>query len=247
MSEEVLEPVDNLVQPDPTSQEPVDKPTETVTPQVELKPEEAPKEEAPNDETESTGNEYIDGLLTEFKSNDIDVDKLFGNYEESGDEKDIDFAYLESKVGKLAAKGLIAGFRAENEKLERQAEAESKIIYDAVGGESMWDGIVKWIGGGESGLSREGAEAYNTMLAAGGVQAELAARELSNMYRQSPGFTQDASLQQADQTAQPTGIQPISRAEYVEQLDKVVRKSGEHSPEAKALHERRLFSMKNGA
>ena len=246
MSEEVLEPVDNLVQPDPTSQEPVDKSNETVTPQVELKPEEDPKEAAPKDEIESTGNEYIDGLLTEFKSNDIDIDKLFGNYEESGDEKDIDFAYLESKVGKLAAKGLIAGFRAENEKLERQSEAESKTIYDAVGGESMWDGIVKWIGGGESGLSREGAEAYNTMLAAGGVQAELAARELSTMYKQSPGFTQHASLQSADQTAQPTGIQPISRVDYVEQLDAVVRKSGENSPEANALHERRLFSMKNG-
>jgi hypothetical protein len=243
MSEETTEVVDKLVIPEGESVvEPIvtdpNATDETVT---------GPKEEeAKEEEAESTGNEFVDSLLGEFKANGIDADKLFGNYSESGDEKDIDFAYLESKVGKLAAQGLIAGFKAENEKLERTSEASTKTIYDAAGGEAMWDGIVKWIGEGQSGLSKAGGEAYNAMLAAGGVQAELAARELSTMYKQSPGFTQDASLQSADQSAQPQGIQPISRIDYVEQLDAVVRKSGEHSPEAKALHERRIFSMQNG-
>ena len=246
MSEENTAVVDQVVIPEGEPVvEPVVDPTLTIPEPTEDPVEEPTKEE--DKEVESTGNEYIDSLLGEFKSNDIDVDKLFGNYTESGDEKDIDFAYLESKVGKLVAQGLIAGVRAENDKLEHQSTESAKTIYDAAGGEAMWEGIVQWIGSGASGLSKEGGEAYNTMLAAGGVQAELAARELSSMYKQSPGFTQDSSLQKADQSAQPTGIQPISRIDYVEQLDAIVRKSGEHSPEAKALHERRIFSMQNGA
>ena len=111
----------------------------------------------------------------------------------------------------------------------------------------MWQGIIDWIASGESGLTKEGGEAYNKMLAEGGVQAELAAKELSNMFKQSPGFTQNADLTKADQVAQPQGIEPISRMDYVNQLDKIVREEGEYSPAAEALHKRREFTLRQGA
>ena len=238
-------------------------PEDGVVPQVEQTPEQSPEvtdpvaEDTPKPDTqlpevpdtpiEATGNEFIDSLLTEFKENDVDTDKLFGKFFESGNETDIDLAYLEEKVGKLAAQGLIAGVKAENAKLDAKAESDAKTIYDAAGGEQMWQGILDWIASGDSGLTKEGGEAYNRMLSEGGVQAELAAKELSNMFKQSPGFTQNADLQQADQVAQPQGIEPISRQQYVEELDKVVRTSGEFSPEAEALHKRREFTLRQSA
>ena len=235
---------------------PVDNPIED--PIVDPKPtEETPKEdekkpdtklpEVPEKTIEPTGNEFVDSLLNEFKEQEVDVNKLFGNFLESGDENDIDFAYLEEKVGKLAAQGLIAGVRAENDKLDSKAQSDAQTIYDAAGGEQMWQGIIDWIASGESGLTKEGGEAYNKMLAEGGVQAELAAKELSNMFKQSPGFTQNADLTKADQVAQPQGIEPISRMDYVNQLDKIVREEGEYSPAAEALHKRREFTLRQGA
>ena len=230
---EQIAPVEPVSEPNTTPTEP-NKETPTQLPEI---PEAAP---------EPTGNAYVDDLLVEFKSNDVDVDKLFGDYLETGNEESIDFKYLEEKVGKLAAQGLIAGVRAEGEKLDAAAEAESKVIYEAAGGEQAWEAILKWIGSGESGLSKVGGEAYNKMLSEGGVQAELAVKELSKMYKQSPGFTQEAQLETGDQTAQVTGIQEISRADYVEQLDVLVRKSGENSPGVQALRKRRLYSMERG-
>lgn len=215
------------------------------TPEGNKPPVELP--EPPEKEPESTGNEFIDGLLSEFKEKEVDVAKLLGDYSKTGNINDIDISYLEEKVGKLAAKGLIAGVEAENAKLESKANADAKVIYDAAGGEQMWQGILDWIASGDSGLTREGGEAYNKMLSEGGVQAELAAKELSNMFKQSPGFTQNADLQQADQVAQPVGVEPISRLEYVEELDKAVRQYGEYSPQAEALHKRREFTLRKGA
>ena len=208
---------------------------------------EEPKPEEGDSEFESTGNEFIDTMLTDFTAAGVDTDRLFGKFAETENEADIDVAYLEEKVGKLAATGILAGIKAENEKLEAYVAEESKKIYDAVGGEEAWNQIAEWIGSGESGLSKEGGLAYNKMLEAGGVQAELAARELSNMFKQSPGFTQSGNLVQGDQTAQPSQIEQISQADYISQLDVIVRKEGEYSPAAMALHARREFTLGKGA
>lgn len=203
--------------------------------------------EPPEKAVEPTGNEFVDNLIGELQKNEVDIDKLFGDYLETGNEESIDLAYLEEKVGKLAAQGLIAGVKAENTKLETESAKQAELIYNAVGGEDMWKSIIDWIGSGESGLTREGAVEYNKMLDAGGVQAELAAQELVKMFKQSPGFTQDAQLQQGDQVAQPAQLEPISRIEYVEELDKVVRQYGEYSPQAEALHKRREYTLSKGA
>lgn len=239
-------PTETPVEPTPT-ETPVEEPkVEETSPTEEPKPD-IKLPEVPEKAPEPTGNEFVDGLLTEFKENDVDVDKLFGDYLETGNEESIDLAYLEEKVGKLAAQGLIAGVRAEASKLEQESTEAATAIYEAVGGEQVWQGILDWISSGESGLTKEGGEAYNKMLSEGGVQAELAAKELSKMYQQSPGFTQDANLTTADQVAQPKGIEPISRAEYSQELDKAVREYGEYSPQAEALHKRREFTLSKGA
>jgi hypothetical protein len=195
---------------------------------------------------EPTGNEYIDEALGSLHEGGVDFEKAFGKFAESGNEADIDMAYIESVIGKAATYGIMAGVKAENQKIEQEAAATAKAVHEAAGGKEMWDGVCEWIASGKSGLTKEGWEQYNDMLASGGVQAELASRELSRMYQQSPGFTQPTNMLRGDATAQPSGIEPITRREYAEQLDKVVREKGENSHEAQVLHKRREFALQQG-
>lgn len=195
---------------------------------------------------EPTGNEYIDEALGALHGGGVDFDKAFSKFAESGDEADIDMAYIESVIGKAATYGIMAGVKAENQKIEQEAATTARAVHEAAGGKEMWNGVCEWIASGKSGLTKEGWGQYNDMLASGGVQAELASRELSRMYQQSPGFTQPTNMLQGDATAQPSGIEPITRREYAEQLEQVVREKGENSHEAQVLHKRREFALQQG-
>lgn len=232
---------------EPTTEEPPEKPTlPEVKEENKEEPEKKDKEEDNELPFESTGNEYIDDALGSLHEGGVDFEKAFGKFAETGEESDIDMAYIESVIGKPATYGILAGIKAENQKIEQEAQATAKAVHEAAGGKEMWDGVCEWIASGQSGLTKEGWEQYNDMLASGGVQAELASRELSRMYQQSPGFTQPANMLQGDATAQPKGIEPITRREYAEQLDKVVREKGENSHEAQLLHKRREFALQQG-
>lgn len=238
-------------QPSQPSTEQQEAPTEKpVLPEVkegdEKEPEKDEKQEDDDLPFEPTGNSYIDEALGSLHEGGVDFEKAFSKFAESGDEADIDMAYIESVIGKAATYGILAGVKAENQKIEQEAAATARAVHEAAGGKEMWDGVCEWIASGKSGLTKEGWEQYNDMLASGGVQAELASRELSRMYQQSPGFTQPATLLQGDATAQPSGIEPITRREYAEQLEQVVREKGENSHEAQVLHKRREFALQQG-
>jgi hypothetical protein len=237
----------------PAPAEAVTAPEETKLPELgEAPKEEPPKEEEKKEEIsddlpyEETGNEYIDEALSALHTGGVDFEKAFSKFSETGQESDIDMAYIESILGKSATYGILQGIKAENTKMEGEAAATAKAVHEAAGGKELWDGVCEWIASGTSGLSKEGWGQYNDMLASGGVQAELASRELSRMYQQSPGFTLPANLLQGDATAQPSGIEPISRREYAQELDQVVREKGENSQEAQVLHKRREFALTQG-
>jgi hypothetical protein len=225
---------------------------ETQLPELGEVPTEELKAEVPKEEIsdelpyEETGNANIDEALSALHTGGVDFTKAFAKFAETGLESDVDIAYIESILGKSATYGIIQGIKAENAKLESAAVATATAVHEAAGGKELWDGVCAWIASGTSGLSKEGWGQYNDMLSSGGVQAELASRELSRMYQQSPGFTRPATLLQGDATAQPQGVEPISRREYAQQLDKVVREKGENSQEAQVLHKRREFALTQG-
>ena len=249
-AEAPVEPVTEPVAEAPAAVEAAPATTDKPTlPEVkeEAKPEEKAEAEASEDlPYESTGNEYMDEVLSAFHEGGVDFDKAFGVFSESGKEEDIDLVYIESVLGRAATQGILAGVKAENAKIEAEAVATAEVVHKAAGSKELWDGACKWIASGKSGLTKEGWDQYNTMLAAGGIQSELAARELSKMYQQSPGFTKPANLMEGDATAQPSSVEPISRRQYAEELNKVVRTNGENSPEAQLLHQRRQVAMQRG-
>ena len=220
-------------------------PAEPATPETPAEPDptELPNIAADEDGGvfESTGNEYLDSALQQMVDGGVDLEQAFTGMD--GDNIQPNMDYLNEKLGKAAAHGLIEGIKAENAKMEEWVKTETNALYESVGGEAAWKGITEWIGKGESGLTPEARTEYNQMLSQGGIQAQLAAQALNNMYRQSPGFSEPQPLTTGDATAQPTGIEPISRLAYSEALSKLGTDVG---PEADALHARRLHTMKNG-
>lgn len=238
---ETLEPTVPVVEPvvEPTVTEPTVPAVEPVVePVIPTVPEESP--------FETTGNEYIDDAMQMMHKGGVDLEKAFSKVFETNDPADIDMEYLNSVLGEAAAFGLVEGLKAENDKLESYAAEEVTKINEAVGGPDNWVAICDWIGSGESGMTAEDNSDYNKMLSNGGKQAELAAKELHNMFKQSPGYTIPAVLVQGATPAQPGQLEHISRTEYSQEYSKIVRTEGEQSPKLALLDKRRTFSMSKG-
>lgn len=247
-AEPTVEPT--AAQETPPAEEPAAPKEEGATlPEVEAEKPAEPEVAEPEDDDlpfEATGNEVIDNTFTAFHEAGVDFDKAFSKFAETGDEKDVDYEYLESILGKHTTQIMINSIKAEEERLAKADQELVGRVEEAAGGKELWTGVKDWIASGESGLTREGWKSYNDMLAAGGVQAELAARELSRMYQQSPGFKQPANLIPGDAAGQRQPVEQISRVEYAQQMRKVVREHGENSPQAEQLRQRRLASYGNG-
>ena len=195
-------------------------------------------------EFESTGNEYADKALQQLADAKVDLNAAFDEWIQSGDVNKINTAAIAEKLGDAAAEGIVAGLKAEADKEAAAVQAAHQHIYDAAGGKEAWDAILTWVASGKANLTEEGHAAYNAMIKAGGVQASLAVKELSNMYQQSPGFTQPTNLIKGDALAQAAALEPISRAEYASEYSKIVRAEGEQSPKLQVLDQRRLATMK---
>lgn len=256
-------PVPAAPMPEP---KPEDKPIEPVVPEIPPEPTPEPKpdgkpEDKPDGDPdklelpevkdpeeyergfEDTGSEYINSALETMEQGGVDLEKAFGKVFETNDPNDIDMDYLNEKLGKVAAFGLIEGLKAENSKIEEYAKTESTRVHTVVDGKENWDAIMSWIGSGESGLTSDGRDSYNDMLRQGGVPAELAAKELYNMFKQSPGFKQIEQTIPGEAPGTPGQLEPISRAEYSSEYDKIFRAEGANSPKLAVLDKRRLATL----
>lgn len=247
--EPVVEPTVPVTEPvqEPAA-EPTVKPAESEDTGLEL-PEVKEDEKADGDyerSFEDTGNDYINTALETMERGGVDLEKAFGKVFETDDPNDIDLEYLNSVLGEAAAFGLVEGLKAENSKMETAATEETTRVHEAVEGKDNWDSIIEWIKTGTSNLTTEGRDAYNAMLQQGGVQATLAAQELYKMFKQSPGFIQKPDLISGDAVGTPGSLEPISRAAYSAEYDKIARSEGAHSPALTVLDKRREFTMAKG-
>lgn len=152
-------------------------------------------------------------------------------------------AALEAKLGADQVTLLASTYTSEIKNAETQANARNQAVYDAVGGKETWDALAEWTTKPEAGLSPEAADAYNEMLAAGGVQAELAAKALKEAYMASPGFKQNNPAIVTPDAAVPaqTQVQAISRRQYTEQRKAAIRTG--NAAEVAALDQRARLTM----
>ena len=178
----------------------------------------------------------------------------------SGDEKDMDREHILDVLGPSGEAILDIMIndakRAEVELADKATADEAteaakdaafvELIVDIVGSEAQYVKMQEWLGTlPQETLSNAAREEYNSMIEAGGTQAQLAINSLYGEYVNSPGFTQTHEGIKPSTPAAPTGIDPISRAEYSVEYGKAHREEGPNSPKLAILDQRRQYTMQN--
>jgi hypothetical protein len=192
-----------------------------------------------------TGNQALDAAAKIVSNQGFDPIALSKEITEQGDLTPESRAALEAKVGVEQTAILTSTYRSEVKNAQAAADSKNQAVYDAVGGKEQWDAIAKWTTTEGAGLSTEAANDYNTMLAAGGVQASLAARAIKEAYMASPGFKQDNPvIVQADGVVPVQSVvAPISRPQYITERKKAVREG--NATAVQSLDNRATHTMNN--
>ena len=224
-----------------------------------------PKEEAPADlsltpsepakvEVNSTGVEAFDVVGTMLGDKGVEnANEIMDAFLETGE------VSLEHKAAMIEA----LGEGVANMAFKQMEGAASKIIADAkadsqksmdyanelFGGENAattWKEMQEYVRTPEAGFSEADLAAMNTMLEAGGLQAQLVIDKVHKVYNADPGNSLPGNLLEGDSAANGLTFEPISRADYSAEMSTAVRKYGEDSHQVRELDRRRTLSIQRG-
>jgi len=239
--EPIAQPVAQEPAPAPV-QDPVQEPVQDPVPEPPQEPPQEPQQYEP------TGNPALDAAAKIVNEAGFDPVALSNELYQNGKLSDTTVQALEQKLGAEQVALLTTTYHAEIKKEQDAAEARNKEVYDIVGGKEAWDQLAQWTTTPEAGLSPEAANEYNAMLAAGGVQAKLAAHALKEAYMASPGFKDSTpnTMVQPDAAAPSShAVEPISRRQYVDEKRKAIR-TGDAAKVAQ-LEARAQYTLKHAA
>lgn len=228
------EPAPAPAQPAPAA------PAEPVALPAEPAPEPTPE---PIPMPEKTGNAFFDGAAETLHGAGVNPVTVAEEVREHGSLTAETKADLVEKLGAGQVAMLEAGLQAEKQTVADTVEKANQAVYAEAGGEETWNKIADWTRQADCGLTQEGKDSYNEMLAAGGVQAQLAVRALKEAYMNSPGFKQDADLVTGDAVPNNEGIQAIARATYTAEKQKAIRSND--AAAVQALEQRARWTMEN--
>lgn len=147
------------------------------------------------------------------------------------------FKQLES-----TAEGIIAEAKADTQKSMDYANEK----FNGKDAQTTWDEIQAYVRSTESGFSEADLAEMNTMLAAGGLQAQLVIDKVHSVYSADSGNSIPGALLEGDSASTGLTFEPISRADYTAAMGKAVREHGEDSPQVRDLDRRRTLSMQRG-
>lgn len=125
-----------------------------------------------------------------------------------------------------------------------QVEKEFKGVTTQKGSDT-WKELASWV---KDNMDKSTRKEYNKMLSSGGLQAQLAVKEMVTAFKKENDMTISAKFMDGDSGAIETTGGFITRSEYMKQLD-VLQKGGhdyDTSPEIAALNKKRMKSMQNG-
>ena len=172
----------------------------------------------------STGIPFYDNAASMLTAAGLDPGDVFKQVTDAGDTiSDETRKQLTDKLGASQAYMLEQGFTQQktSERVERDA------VFNAVGGKDTWDAIVQWTHSEASTIASEDAATYNSMLAQGGKQANLAVEKIKEAYMADPNTNVPANNMMQGDGVPPVGtvVEPISRSIYVEQKNKAIREN----------------------
>ncbi|MCP4342372.1 MAG: hypothetical protein GY799_26720 [Desulfobulbaceae bacterium] len=111
---------------------------------------------------------------------------------------------------------------------------------------TTWEQIQEYVKDPASGFSEADRATFNTMLEAGGLQAQLVIDKVHAVYTGDKNVSVPGTLLEGDAASTGQTFKPISRIDYTAEMGKAVGKFGEDSPQVRELNRRRTLSMRAG-
>ena len=163
---------------------------------------------------EPTGNDTLDTVGALFAQKGVDGAVAMAEYNASGEIAKETYDDMVSKMGKETADLAFNQFKVAHAELKTAAEADAVEIYKAVGGQEQFEQVKQWSQNLEDGVKAE----YNKLFAAGGIAAQLAAKDLQGKMMADPNFKSRADLigsgNNAPAGGQPTPVVMMDRKTY---------------------------------
>jgi hypothetical protein len=167
-----------------------------------------------------------------------------------------DFTLLEAALGALGdkAKGyenFLAlakqSFESSKSKADAAAQANAKLVHDAVGGEEQWNAIKEWASANAEPAEKE---AVNLALKQGGLLAKITAQWLANTYSRAAGtVVKPKTAVDSGAAGKPDSAGPLSAKDFATQSQTLRNKLGpdfEKTQEFKILAQRRSVGRAKG-
>ena len=207
---------------------------------------EGKENDKPDDELDTTiwgttGDAIGDSVLKVLQDSGVKPETakaLLYDAVKAGDPSKIDRDALIEAVGKANANLILAGVDSFVEKNKTHIQGVLNILHEEVGGKEQWDTMVAWA---KENLTADEIDDYIEMVDQGGRKARMAAKDMRERYEEAG----NTSLQK-DETVipgkgRPTAptIQPLSRADYYNEME-TLRRTGKLTEAAsQALWKRR--------
>lgn len=194
-----------------------------------------------------TGDEVGNSVLQTLQNSGVSTEEakaLLWDAVEAGDPTKVDRDALVEKVGKAKATLIMAGIENVTSRNNQKIAEVTKVANETAGGEANWKKASAWA---VKNLKADELDELRNMLDKGGRQAKFAAGEIVARYNDDPKNT---ALNAGGGQVKPDGkggnaVQPISRREYGEALDKLHRRRGTPA-EFAALKAQRQAGIKAG-
>lgn len=196
-----------------------------------------------------TGNKVYDTLGKTLAGKGLDpqvyAQELAAQFDKGEGEVSLSeesFAELSKEFGEDMAKLMESQYISEYTTLDTTRKAKAEEVYGLFGGQEqlahMTDTIMS-----EGKASKEDVDDLAEMLVGSKVKQSAAEKIIKEMYMSTEAFEQNPQLLEEGDTAQPTGIQPLSRREYTAQKMKAM--SDGDSSAVERLNKRAQYTMEN--
>lgn len=202
-----------------------------------------------------TYQEYDDPALSQmvdiFTEADLPVDEanaIFAEALDSNDLAKVDTQALVDKLGQRKADLVMLLATTAHEKAQANLQQVTNTVHDIVGGEEAFKGLQAWVADKEKSDTAFASEMLEIreMIDSGKERAVKAAiNDLFSMYKKDPNVTLPANITQGDGSVGSTTVEPLTRLEYADAVDKA-RRAGTYEKEQATLWARRKAGKQTG-
>lgn len=250
------------VAPVETGQTPVETTTPTSEPTTRIESEESNSTNVSNNNSNNINKDNITNTkdtntqVTKFLDDaGLNSESVIKEFVDDGELSVDSMKALVEKHGEAVASLIVDKLKGLHKQSVEAAEERDQAVFKQVEeafkgltdqtGEKTWEELSGWA---KENVPNEERAELNRMLQGGSLQAKLAIDYLVSTFKKSDAFSQPAELLDTDNVSEEYGLKPLSRTEYLRELDVLLAKGHDYntSPEIRQLEARRQKGMSRG-